>query len=68
MADPEIVAKFAEVEPRLRTSYVVKWAKETGIDTNEAMELAGYVRGDDLGAGGFMWNYVGDSEIVEKNG
>lgn len=61
-ADSQVVAKFADVAPSQRSYYIMKWAEEKGMDTDDAMELAGYVRGDYIGAGAYMWNYVGDSE------
>lgn len=61
-ADPKIVARFAKVPASQRSYYIMKWAEETGIDSDEAMELAGYERGGYMGAGAYRWNYVGESE------
>lgn len=61
-ADPQVIAKFADVAPSQRSYYIMKWAEEKGMDTDDAMELAGYERGDYIGAGAYMWNYVGDSQ------
>jgi hypothetical protein len=61
-ADPQVVAEFAQVDASLRSYYVMKWAEERGMDTEDAMELAGYERGDYIGYGTYMWNYVGDSQ------
>lgn len=61
-ADPKVVAQFADVAPSQRSYYIMKWAEKQGMDTDDAMELAGYVRGDYIGAGAYMWNYVGDSK------
>lgn len=60
-ADPEIVAKFADIADSQRSYYIYHWAKEKGIDSDDAMEMAGYERGDYMGAGAYMWNYVGES-------
>ena len=65
-ADPKVVAKFADIADSQRSYYVYHWAKEKGIDSDEAMELAGYERGDYMGAGSYMWNYVG--EEMEESG
>ena len=65
-ADPNVVAKFADIADSQRSYYVYHWAKEKGIDSDEAMELAGYERGDYMGAGNYMWNYVG--EEMEESG
>ena len=64
-ADPEIVAKFADVSPSQRSYYIMKWAEEKGIDSDDAMEMAGYERGDYIGAGAYMWNYVGESKEAQ---
>ena len=60
-ADPKIVAKFAGVSDSQRSYYVMKWAEENGIDTDKAMEMAGYEKGDYMGAGAYNWRYVGES-------
>ena len=59
-ADPKIVAKFAKVSPSQRSYYIMKWAEENGIDSNKAMELAGYKKGDYMGSGAYNWRYVGE--------
>ena len=68
-ADPAIVAKFAKVSPSQRSYYVMKWAEENGISTDDAMVMAGYEKGDYMGAGAYNWRYVGESvnEAEEKN-
>lgn len=71
-ADPEVVAKFADIADSQRSYYIYHWAKEKGIDSDDAMEMAGYERGDYIGAGSYMWNYVGESvhedqPVVESN-
>jgi len=63
--DPEIVKKFADVSPSQRSYYIMKWAEEKGIDSDDAMEMAGYERGDYIGAGAYMWNYVGESKETQ---
>lgn len=60
-ADPAIVAKFAKVSPSQRSYYVMKWAEENGMDTDEAMEKAGYEKGGYMGAGAYNWKYVGEA-------
>jgi hypothetical protein len=56
-ADPEIVAKFARTSDKLRSYYIMKWAEEKGIDGDDAMCLAGYVRDGYIGAGAWNWSY-----------
>ena len=65
-ADPDIVAKFADVRPQDRSYYIMKWAEKKGMDSDEAMELAGYVRDGYMGAGVYNWRYVGMDESVEE--
>ena len=60
-ADPKIVAKFARVPSSQRSYYVMKWAEENGIDSDEAMVMAGYEKGEYMGAGAYRWRYVGES-------
>lgn len=59
-ADPEIVAKFADVDPKLRSYYIVHWAKDNGIDSDDAHYMAGYEKN------GSMWNYVGLDEDINE--
>lgn len=59
-ADPAIVARFAKVSPSQRSYYIMKWAEEKGISSEKAMELAGYEKGDYMGAGAYNWRYVGE--------
>ena len=59
-ADPAIVKRFAGVSDSQRSYYVMKWAEEQGIPTDKAMELAGYEKGDYMGAGAYNWRYVGE--------
>jgi|14BtaG_2_1085337.scaffolds.fasta_scaffold00854_12 hypothetical protein len=56
-ADPEIVAKFARVSDKDRSYYIMKWAEEKGINSDDAMCLAGYVRDGYIGAGAWNWAY-----------
>jgi hypothetical protein len=56
-ADPKVVDKFAGIADSQRSYYIYHWAKKKGIDSDEAMELAGYTRGSYMGAGSYMWNY-----------
>ena len=66
-ADPKIVARFAKVKPSQRSYYIMKWAEENGIDSDDAMEMAGYERGGYMGAGAYKWNYVGEGlRVVPK--
>lgn len=67
-SDPEIVAKFARIPDSQRSYYVSQWAKENGIDTDKAMRMAGYERGEYMGAGTYRYIYVGEEieETVEE--
>ena len=38
----------------------MKWAEENGISTDDAMVMAGYEKGDYMGAGAYNWRYVGE--------
>jgi hypothetical protein len=64
-ADPKIVDKFAGVSDSQRSYYIYQWAKEKGIDSDDAMQLAGYKRGSYMGAGSYMWNYAPNESIEE---
>jgi len=64
-ADPKIVAKFADISDSQRSYYINKWAEEKGIDSDEAMQLAGYKRGSYMGAGSYMWDYDPNESIEE---
>jgi len=57
MNTEEIVEKFKDIDPKLRTYYIMKWAQEKGIDEDLAMEMAGYVRDNYIGAGAWNWRY-----------
>ena len=62
--DPKVVAKFADVDPKHRSYYIMKWAEEKGIDGDDAMELAGYEKDGYIGAGAWNWRYVGLDEAA----
>ena len=55
-ADAATVAKFKNVTSN-RPYYIMTWAKEKGIDTDKAMEMAGYKKGSYMGAGAYNWHY-----------
>lgn len=55
--DADVIAKFAGVSDSQRSYYIMKWAEEKGISTDDAMLMAGYKRGSYMGAGAYMWNY-----------
>lgn len=55
----KVVAKFADVDPKHRSYYIQKWAEEKGIDSDDAMFMAGYVQDGYIGAGAWNWRYVG---------
>ena len=56
-----IVEKFARVPASMRSYYIMKWAEETGIDSDDAMKLAGYVKDGYMGSGAYRWKYIGQS-------
>ena len=64
--DPRVVAKFADVDPKLRSYYITKWADKKGIDSDDAMFMAGYVQDGYIGAGAWNWRYVGMDESVAE--
>ena len=64
--DPKVVAKFADIDPKHRSYYITKWADEKGIDSDDAMFMAGYVQDGYIGAGAWNWRYVGlDEEVTQ---
>jgi len=63
-ADPDVVKRFAGVADSQRSYYIHHWAKEKGIDTDDAMHMAGYVQNGYLGAGAWNWRYVGMEESL----
>lgn len=64
--EQDIVDKFAGVSDKLRSYYINKWAEEKGIDSDDAMFMAGYVQDGYIGAGAWNWRYVGMDESVQK--
>ena len=64
--DPKVVAKFADVDPKHRSYYITKWAEKKGIDSDDAMFMAGYVQDGYIGAGAWNWRYVGMDESVQE--
>ena len=62
----DIVDKFAGVSDKLRSYYIMKWAEKKGMDTDDAMCLAGYIRDGYMGAGAWNWRYVGMDESVQE--
>lgn len=63
-ADPDVVEKFARVSDSQRSYYIMKWAEEKGIDTDDAMEMAGYEKGSYRGYGSYDWHYNPPRESV----
>lgn len=59
-ADPEVVRKFADVRDKDRPYYIMKWAEKKGIDSDDAMFMAGYVQDGYIGAGAWNWRYIGE--------
>ena len=55
--DADVVQRFAGVSDSQRSYYIMKWAEEKGIDTDDAMIMAGYKRGSYMGAGAYNWVY-----------
>lgn len=64
--EQDIVDKFAGVSDKLRSYYIGKWAEEKGIDSDDAMFMAGYVQDGYIGAGAWNWRYVGMDESVQE--
>ena len=64
--DPEpvqdVVDKFADIDPKNRSYYIMKWAEQKGINSDDAMFMAGYVQASYIGAGAWNWRYVGMNE------
>ena len=63
-ADPDVVKKFAGVSDSQRSYYIMKWSEEKGIDSDEAMELAGYTKGSYIGYGSYNWHYNPPRESI----
>ena len=62
----DIVDKFADVDAKNRSWYISQWADKKGIDSDDAMHMAGYVRDGYIGAGAWNWRYVGMGESVQE--
>ena len=71
-ADPDpkpeqsVVDKFAGVADSQRSYYIMKWAEEKGMKTDDAMFKAGYIKDGYIGAGAWNWRYVGMGESVQE--
>jgi len=67
-AKPEqsVVDRFAGVAASQRSYYIMKWAEEKGISTDDAMYKAGYVQDGYIGAGAWNWRYVGMDESIQE--
>ena len=64
--EQDIVDKFAGVSDKLRSYYINKWAEEKGINSDDAMFKAGYIKDGYIGAGAWNWRYVGMDESIEE--
>lgn len=64
--EQSVVDKFAGVADSQRSYYIMKWAEEKGISTDDAMFKAGYVKDGYIGAGAWNWRYVGMGESVQE--
>ena len=64
--EQSVVDKFARVADSQRSYYIMKWAEEKGMDTDDAMHKAGYIKDGYLGAGAWNWRYVGMGESVQE--
>ena len=62
----DIVDKFADIDAKNRSYYIMKWAEEKGIDSDDAMYMAGYVQDGYIGAGAWNWRYVGMDESIDE--
>ena len=69
-SDPQpeqsVVDKFRGVADSQRSYYIMKWAEEKGISTDDAMFKAGYVKDGYMGSGAWNWRYVGMDESVQE--
>jgi len=69
-SDPQpeqsVVDKFAGVADSQRSYYIMKWAEEKGIDSDDAMFKAGYIKDGYIGAGAWNWRYVGMGESIQE--
>jgi len=64
--EQDIVDKFAGVSDKLRSYYINKWAEEKGINSDDAMFKAGYIKDGYIGAGAWNWRYVGMDESIDE--
>ena len=64
--EQSVVDRFAGVAASQRSYYIMKWAEKKGMDTDDAMHKAGYVRDGYMGAGAWNWRYVGMDESVQE--
>ena len=64
--EQSVVDKFAGVADSQRSYYIMKWAEEKGIDSDDAMFMAGYVQDGYIGAGAWNWRYVGMDESIDE--
>ena len=64
--EQSVVDRFAGVADSQRSYYIMKWAEEKGIDSDDAMFKAGYVQDGYIGAGAWNWRYVGMGESVQE--
>ena len=64
--EQKIVDKFARTSDSQRSYYIMKWAEEKGIDGDDAMFMAGYVKDGYMGAGAWNWRYVGMGKRVQE--
>ena len=65
--EQSVVDRFAGVADSQRSYYIMKWAEEKGISTDDAMYKAGYVQDGYIGAGAWNWRYVGMDESVQED-
>ena len=65
--EQSVVDRFAGVAASQRSYYIMKWAEEKGISTDDAMYKAGYVQDGYIGAGAWNWRYVGMDESVQED-
>ena len=69
-SDPQpeqsVVDKFARVADSQRSYYIMKWAEEKGMKTDDAMFKAGYIKDGYIGAGAWNWRYVGMGESIQE--
>ncbi len=65
--EQSVVDKFAGVADSQRSYYIMKWAEEKGMKTDDAMFKAGYIKDGYIGAGAWNWRYVGMGESVQED-